>query len=117
MTKKLVKFLNRDQLTGEFVSENSTEIVLDIKHGRLTIDKTKVESCESIFDCTLSDVGQYINTPDGVYVKIAENQFRLISGPYTSPVDVSSIQEGQNTTHEEVFAVENPIEPLAETTE
>lgn len=106
MTKKLVKYTDGKQLTGELVKENTDSWVLDIEYGRLTIPKSSVLSCESIFNCSLAEIGQYISTPQGVYVKIAEDQFRLVAGPYTSPVDISSIQEGQYITHEEAFATE-----------
>lgn len=113
MTKKLVKYTDGNQIMGEFVAENADAWVLDIEYGRLTIPKSRVLSCESVLNCSIAEIGQYISTPQGVYVKIAENQFRLISGPYTSPVDVESIQEGRYITHEEVFAIENVPEVTA----
>lgn len=105
MTRKLVKYLDGEELVGELVSEDENVVVLDSRFGRITIDKTLIESCETVFNCEVESIGQYIDTPDGVYVKIAENHFRLVSGPHNSLIDVSSIREGTPTTHEQVFGV------------
>lgn len=85
------------------IEENDDFIVLKTNGAEIKLEKDKIASNEEILDCSDAIIGQYIQTPQGVYIKVDAGTFRLVKGPYTSPMSLTSIQEGVYITHEDTF--------------
>lgn len=105
---KLFKLLNGAEVKGEIISQDEETVTIEMDLGELKMKRATIAGSTDILDCTKAPIGQYIETPSGVYVKIENETFRLVKGPYTSPIDVQSIQDGRYVDHEEVFADEEP---------
>lgn len=106
---KLVKLTDGQEVEGELVREDTDTVTVGVSVGNLEIEKDNIASIDDILDCSQAPIGSYIESPNGTYIKMADNHFRLIKGPYTSPVDVRRIKDGHYVTHEEVFSPEEEI--------
>lgn len=106
---KIVKLTDGQEVEGEFVREDTDTVTVGVSVGDLTIDKENIASMNDILDCSQAPIGSYLETPGGVYIKMGDSHFRLIKGPYTSPVDVQRVKDGHYVTHEEVFSPEEEV--------
>lgn len=106
---KLITLITGEEVRGEIVEQTTQSLTVNIPMGQLVLDKSKVASAVEILDCTLVKVGEFISTPRGVYLKIDEGTFRLVKGPYTSQIDVDSIQVGEVVPISTVFPPEEEI--------
>ena len=106
---KLVKLTNGQEVEGVLVREDTETVTVGVSLGDLKIERDNIVSMNDILDCSQAPIGSYLQTPNGVYIKMADDHFRLIKGPYTSPVDVQRIRDGHYVTHEEVFPPEEEV--------
>ena len=103
---KLVKLTDGQEVEGDLVSEDDDTVTVGISIGDLRINRGNIASMNDILDCSQAPVGSFLESPEGVYIKMGDNHFRLVKGPYTSPVDLQRIKDGRYVTHEEVFSPE-----------
>lgn len=106
---KIVKLTDGQEVEGELVDEDDDTVTVGVSIGNLKIDKENIVSINDILDCSQAPIGSYLETPEGVYIKIADNHFRMVKGSYLSPVDLPRIKDGRYVTHEEVFAPEEEV--------
>ena len=106
---KLVKLTDGQEVEGELVREDTETVTVGVSIGDLKIERNNIVSIDDILDCAQAPIGSYLESPRGVYIKMADDHFRLIKGPYTSPVDIQRIRDGRYVTHEEVFAPEEEV--------
>lgn len=106
---KLVKLTDGQEVEGELVREDTETITVGVPLGNLKIERDNIVSMEDILDCSQAPIGSYLESSGGTYIKMADNHFRLIKGPYTLPVDVRRIRDGRYVTHEEVFPPEEEV--------
>lgn len=106
---KLVKLTDGQEIEGELVREDTETVTVDVSVGDLKIERDNIVSIDDILDCSQAPIGSYLESPKGVYIKMGDNHFRLIKGPYTSPVDMQRIRDGHYVTHEEVFPPEEEV--------
>lgn len=106
---KVIKLTDGQEVEGDLVDEDDTTVTIGISIGDLRINRDNIASMNDRLDCAQAPVGSYLESPEGVYIKMADNHFRLVKGPYTSPVDLQRIKDGQYVTHEEVFAPEEEV--------
>lgn len=100
---KLLILTNGLQLQGELVEEDEETMTLRLDYGTVIIEKTHIESSVDYFDCTQEQLGQFIETPRGVYLKVGQDAFVLVSNEPMSPTHVQRISDGVNVSFEEVF--------------
>ena len=106
---KVIKLTDGQEVEGDLVDEDDDTVTVGISVGNLKIDKANIASMNDILDCSQAPIGSYLESPEGVYIKMGDNHFRLIKGPYTSPVDMQRIKDGRYVTHEEVFSPEEEV--------
>lgn len=106
---KLVKLTDGQEVEGELLDEDDDAVTVGVSIGNLKIDKENIASMSDILDCAQAPVGSFLESPEGIYIKMADKHFRLVKGPYTSPQDVQRIRDGHYVTHEEVFPPEEEV--------
>lgn len=110
---KLIKLINGQEVRGHVVNDTEKEMRVSMEIGELSIAKSDVISCVDILDCTTVNIGQFVQTPKGIYLKIDGGTFRLVKGSYTSQIDLQSIHDGSIIDYEDVFPDLSTDEPVA----
>lgn len=106
---KVIRLTDGQEVEGELLDEDNDTVTISIPIGDLKINKGNVASMNDRLDCSRAPVGCFLESPEGVYIKMSDNHFRLVKGPYTSPVDMQRIKDGRYVTHEEVFPPEEEV--------
>lgn len=100
---KLVELTNGSQLEGELIEEDDKTMTLKLEYGQIILDKKHIKSCVDFYDCRQVQVGQFVKTPRGTYLKIDNEFFVLVTNNPMAAPSVKKISDGESVSFEEVF--------------
>lgn len=100
------------EVRGKILTEDENEYIVQTDMGKLIVHKSDVIGMKDVLDCESIEIGSFIRTPDGVYLKIEPYKYRLVKGHTTLPIDTGCLDQGEVIGYSDVFDdVELPATP------